>query len=53
MRRLEISEKIKYRASGAKVVAHDVSDTGQDAKAVVVRHGARVLSLGLMHDWQR
>ena len=46
---LEISEKIKYRASGAKVVAHDVSDTGRDAKAVVVRHGARVLSLGLMH----
>ena len=46
---LEISEHIKYRASGAKVVAHDVSDTGRDAKAVVVRHGARVLSLGLMH----
>ena len=46
---LQISEKIKYRASGAKVVAHDVSDTGRDAKSVVVRHGARVLSLGLMH----
>ena len=47
---LQISEKIKYRASGAKVVSHDVSDTGRDAKAVVVRHGARVLHLGLMHD---
>ena len=47
---LEIGERIKYRESGARVVGHDISDTGKDAKAVVVRHGARVLDMGLMHD---
>ena len=47
---LEIGERIKYRDSGARVCGHDVSDTGKDAKAVVVRHGARVLDMGLKHD---
>ena len=32
--------------SGAKVVAHDVSDLGKDEKAVVVRHGPVVLKAG-------
>jgi phage terminase large subunit len=47
---LEIGERIKYRDSGARVCGHDISDTGKDAKAVVVRHGARVLDMGLKHD---
>ena len=47
---LEIGDRIKYRDSGAKVCGHDISDTGKDAKAVVVRHGARVLDMGLKHD---
>ena len=47
---LEIGERIKYRDSGARGCGHDVSDTGKDAKAVVVRHGARVLDMGLKHD---
>jgi phage terminase large subunit len=47
---LEIGDRINYRASGARVVSHDVADTGKDAKAVVVRHGARILHLGLKHD---
>ena len=47
---LEIGDRIKYRNSGAKVCGHDISDTGKDAKAVVVRHGARVLDMGLKHD---
>ena len=29
------------------------ADTGKDAKAVVVRHGARVLDMGLKHDGDR
>ena len=47
---LEIDQHIKYRQSGARVVAHDVADTGKDAKATVVRHGARVLEMALKHD---
>ena len=47
---LEVGDRIKYRDSGARVVGHDISDTGKDAKAVVVRHGARVLDMGLKHD---
>jgi phage terminase large subunit len=47
---LEIGERIKYRDSGARVCGHDISDTGKDAKAVVIRHGARVLDMGLKHD---
>ena len=47
---LEIGDRIKYRDSGARVCGHDISDTGKDAKAVVVRHGARVLDMGLKHD---
>ena len=47
---LEIGDRIKYRNSGARVCGHDISDTGKDAKAVVVRHGARVLDMGLKHD---
>ena len=47
---LEISERIKYRDSGARVCGHDVADSGRDAKAVVVRHGSRVLDMGLKHD---
>ena len=47
---LEIGDRIKYRDSGARVCGHDISDMGADAKAVVVRHGARVLDMGLKHD---
>ena len=47
---LEIGERIKYRDSGSRVCGHDVADSGRDAKAVVVRHGARVLDMGLKHD---
>ena len=47
---LEIGDIINYRESGARVVSHDVADTGTDAKAVVVRHGARILDMGLKHD---
>ena len=47
---LEVGERIKYRESGSRVVSHDVADTGKDAKAVVVRHGARILEMGLKHD---
>ena len=47
---LEVGERIKYRESGAKVCGHDISDSGADAKAVVVRHGARVIDMGLKHD---
>ena len=47
---LVASEHIKLRPSGARVVAHDVSDMGKDDKAVVVRHGAQVLKLGLKAD---
>jgi phage terminase large subunit len=47
---LEIGDRLNYRGSGARVVSHDVADTGADAKACVVRHGAKVLHLGLKHD---
>lgn len=47
---LEIGERIKYRDSGSRVCGHDVADSGKDAKAVVVRHGSRVLDMGLKHD---
>ena len=47
---LEIGERIKLRPSGARVVGHDISDTGKDAKAVIVRHGPQVLDMGLKHD---
>ena len=47
---LEIGDRIKYRESGARVVSHDVADTGADAKACIVRHGARILHMGLKHD---
>ena len=45
-----LSEKIKVRPSGARVVSHDVADQGADAKAVVVRHGPCILDLGLKSD---
>lgn len=47
---LEIGDRINYRASGARVVGFDPSDVGKDASAVVVRHGAKVLELGLKHE---
>ena len=40
-----LADSIKLRPSGAKVVAHDVSDLGKDDKAVVVRHGPVVLKV--------
>jgi len=47
---LVAAEHVKLRPSGARVVAHDVSDMGKDDKAVVVRHGPQVLALGLKAD---
>ena len=45
-----LDQHVKVRPSGARVVAHDVADSGPDAKAVVVRHGPVVLQLGLKDD---
>jgi phage terminase large subunit len=45
-----LAEHVKVRPSGSRVVAHDVADSGPDAKAVVVRHGPVVLQLGLKTD---
>ena len=47
---LVAAEHVKLRPSGARVVAHDVSDMGKDDKAVVVRHGPQVIALGLKSD---
>ena len=45
-----LAESIKLRPSGAKVVAHDVSDLGKDDKAVVVRHGPVILTVAAKSD---
>lgn len=45
-----LEDHLKHRASGAKVVSHDVADQGPDAKAVVVRHGPIVLDFDLKTD---
>jgi len=47
---LEIGEKIKYRPSGAKVLGFDPADTGPDPAGLAVRHGAKVVDMGLKHD---
>ena len=45
-----LAEHVKVRPSGAKVVAHDVSDLGKDDKAVVVRHGPVILKVASKSD---
>ena len=47
---LEAEERFKYRPSGAVVLGFDPADTGPDAAGLAVRHGAKVLELGLKHD---
>ena len=45
-----LADQVKVRPSGAKVVAHDVSDLGKDDKAVVVRHGPVILKVDAKSD---
>ena len=47
---LEAEEKFKYRPSGAVVLGFDPADTGPDPAGLAIRHGAKVLELGLKHD---
>jgi phage terminase large subunit len=47
---LVAEEKFKYRPSGAKVLGFDPADTGPDPAGLAVRHGAKVLDLGLRHE---
>ena len=46
-----LADEVKVRPSGAKVVAHDVSDLGKDDKAVVVRHGPVILKVAAKVRW--
>ena len=47
---LEAEEKFKYRPSGAVVLGFDPADTGPDAAGLAIRHGSKVLELGLKHE---
>jgi phage terminase large subunit len=47
---IDAHKKLGFAAAGARIAAHDPSDTGPDSKGFAARHGSVVLSVKEMED---